>query len=490
LPDSSLSQYQHRDFDYNDFKRQPTIPFMYSYTTPVLANADITGDGLDDIFIAIGKGQTSKILIQKKDGGFEERISSRFYEDRIFNSTDAIFFDADKDGDNDLYVTSGMYDSYDPGNLLLNDRLYFNDGSGNFYERVFIETNRAGKSCVRPADFDNDGDLDLFVGAKVVPGRFPEIPESYLLENDGKGNFKKEQDTFGKALQYTGMVSDAAWVDLNDDDQMDLIVCGEWREISVYINTGSGFEDQTSAYFNERLSGFWNTVKVDDIDNDGDPDLIVGNIGNNTQIRASLDQPAEMVVDDFDANGSLDPIFCYFIQSKSYPDVSRDLLLDIIYPMRKKFVNYASYADASIHDIFGEAELKEAKHLYINCTETLLFINQNRKFVRTPLPIQAQFSPVTRIEVLDINEDKLKDIVLLGNFTHARLKYGKTDANFGTVLLNSGSNFTFTPQLLSGLQIRGDVKDSMIIELFGARLLVAGISNNKLRTFRLNHLKQ
>jgi enediyne biosynthesis protein E4 len=488
--DTLLLHYSHKDLDNNDFKRQPTMPFMYSYTTPVLADADLNNDGLDDIFIASASGQPSKILIQQRTGKFDERISSRFYDDRFYNSADAAFFDADGDGDEDLYVASGGYHDYKPGNVLLNDRLYFNDGNGNFHQRIFMETNSSAKSCVRPADFDNDGDLDLFVGGRVVPGKFPEIPQSYLLENDGKGNFKDVSQTFGDVLQYSGMVSDAGWVDLNHDKQPDLIVCGEWRPLSVFINTGNSFEDQTAFYFGQNISGFWTTLKLDDLDDDGDVDIIAGNLGINSQIKVSAEEPAELIYDDFDANGSIDPIFCYFIMGRSYPDTSRDLLLDQIYPMRKKFVNYASYANATIHDIFDQAALKKAKHLFANSAETSLFFNVDGKFEMASLPMQTQFSPVTRIEVLDVNDDLLKDIVLLGNFSHSRLKYGKSDANFGTVLINSPSGFSYAPQLMSGLHVTGDVKDSIVIDAFEAKFLISGVSNGNLKVFRLNRAKQ
>ena len=280
----------------------------------------------------------------------------------LYTDADAIFFDADKDRDADLYVVSGGYNDYEVKDKALKDRLYINDGKGKFAESTDALPDMAGsKSCVAAADFDHDGDLDLFVGGRVIPGQYPATPESYLLMNTG-GRFENVTTSKSPGLSSIGMVSDAKWVDLNGDGWEDLIVIGEFMPIEVFINKeGKTLNRSTESFFDRDLTGLWTKMIVHDFDKDGDADIVVGNLGLNSQLKASEKEPLTLVYKDFDNNGSIDPILNYYVQGKEYPFPSRDELLDQMYGMRAKFKDYSSYAKATLADIFPPNDLKDAK---------------------------------------------------------------------------------------------------------------------------------
>ncbi len=281
-----------------------------------------------------------------------------------------------------------------------------------------------------------------------------------------------------------GMVTGAKWIDINNDKKPDLIVIGEWMAPTIFIN--SGHQLQISESELQTFSGWWNTIELFDADNDGDMDMIIGNWGLNSQFKASEHEPVEMIWKDFDNNGSIDPFLCCYIKGRSYPYVSRDELLDEIYPMRKKFTSYKSYADATLEDIFTEEELKDAGRLKAAHLATTYFENVNGHFVERPLPIQAQFTPVYKIVVEDLNNDGFDDLLLFGNNDYPRLKMGKVDAGFGTVLLNDGKgNFNFVPNKDAGLFVAGNVKDAAVIRVNNARYLLAGINDAGLTNYKL-----
>ena len=475
----------HREYDFNDFRRQPLIPFMLSHCSPALAKADVNGDHLEDVFVGSSRNQASKLFIQQLNGSFKEKDIKAFEDSKLFTASDATFLDIDNDGDVDLYVASGGYHDFEEGSPMLADRLFLNDGQGNFSKSTTLEL-FTSKSCVEPADFNNDGTMDIFLGGRVVPGRYPEAPPSYLLQNNGHGVFSDVTEKVIPEIRKAGMITDAVWRDLNNDGKKDLLVVGEWMTPMVFINDGSVFHNRTSEYFDKTYFGLWNTLVADDLDGDGDIDLKAGNLGLNTQLKASTTQPAELWYSDFDGNGSVDPFLCYYIQGKNYPYVSRDELMDQMYVMRKKFTDYKSYADATLSDILDATQLSQSQKLSSTTFETTLFENVNGKFVSKTLPIQTQYSPVYSILVKDINKDGKKDILLLGNNNHARLKIGRIDANYGIALIQKGiMQFEYIPQTESGLSVQGDVKDSMIIDTSTDQLLVIGINGGSLITYKL-----
>lgn len=458
----------------NDFKTQPLMPTMISYNGPHAAKADINKDGLEDIFICGAQGQAGRLFMQKKDGSFVEDVQPDFAQDASCDDVDAAFFDADNDGDEDLYVVSGGY-NFNPDDSALQDRLYINT-NGKFHKSLeSLPHEIFSGSCVRIADIDNDGDPDIFVGGRVVPGKYPEAPPSLLLINNGKGEFTNAPAAISATFDSLGMVTDAAWVDIDNDGNKDLIVCGEWMKLHLLSNKNGTFTDLSDHYFPDTLKGWWNRLQLADMDGDGDLDLIAGNWGLNSSIKASKSEPVCMFYNDFDNNGSVDPLICYYIQGKSYPMASRDEMTDQIVSLRQKFPTYDSYADATIDDILTPEQLKSAKQLSVDYFETTYFENNNGVFTAYKLPLQANFFPVFAISTGDFDHDGKQDILLAGNTEHARIKIGKIDAGYGVLLKGDGKgHFEYVPQLQSGLLVKGCTRD--IINLNGN--VIFTVNNN------------
>ena len=474
-------EYTHHTNAINDFKRQPLLINPLSFSGPCLSKGDINGDGLDDVYAGGGSGQAGSIYIQSKTGKFIKKTEPVFEADKLSEDADAVFLDANGDGFNDLYVVSGGYHNYLPNDSLLQDRLYLNDGKSNFTKSVnAIPQMHVSKSCVRVTDINSDGHPDLFVGGRVMPGRYPETPQSYLLINDGKGHFSDQITTIAPSLKKTGMVTDAVWIDMNGDNKKDLIVVGEWMPVSVYINTNGKLENKTKNYFDKEYSGWWNKLCTGDFNRDGKPDLVIGNLGLNTQCKASDKQPAEMYYKDFDDNGSVDPILCFYIKDTSFPYVTRDELLDQMSNMRTRFTDYKSYADATMKDVFTAEELKDAGHLQANCLRTSYFESgKEGKFHEKALPLQAQYSPVYTITTTH-DKDGSDDLLLCGNITHARLRFGKYDAIYGVLLKNDGrGNFSYINQQQSGFHLTGDVRSVININ----NTLLFGINQSGIKTY-------
>jgi len=467
----------------NDFKRQPLLVNPLSFSGPCLVKGDINGDGLEDVYAGGGSGVAGAIYIQHKDGKFTLQKQAAFEADKLKEDADALFFDANKDGFVDLYVASGGYHNYMPGDSLLQDRLYLNDGKGNFTKsNDALPKMYVSKGCVKGSDINGDGVIDLFVGGRVIPGNYPETPQSFLLINDGKGHFTDKMAEIAPSLQKAGMVTDAAWIDINNDKRNDLVVAGEWMPLSVYINSNGKLENRTKDYFDKDYSGWWNKLLIGDFNKDGKPDLIVGNLGLNTQCKASDKEPAEMYYKDFDDNGSIDPMLCFYIQGKTYPYVTRDELLDQMSIMRSRYTDYKGYADLGMKEIFTADEMKNAKHLQANSLETAYFESgADGKFHQKKLPLQAQYSPVYSILSLDYNKDGNEDLILGGNINHARLRFGKYDANYGILLQGDGKgNFTYINQAQSGFNVWGDVRSIISIN----NLIFFGINQQEIKVYK------
>ncbi len=482
---SPAISFDHKNVAINDFKRQSLLLNQPSHSGPCMAKGDVNNDGLEDIFIGGSSGQSASLYVQNSNGDFIRRIINAFDIDKKSEDSDAIFFDANNDGHQDLYVASGGYHNFSENDKLLQDRLYLGDGQGGFSKTEdSLPEMFTSASTVAANDINGDGFLDVFVGGRIIPGRYPESPYSYLLINDGKGNFTNQVDIIAPELQKIGMVTDAVWADINSDKTRDLIVIGEWMPISVFLNKNGKLENSTSHYFEEPLKGLWNTLQVSDLNNDGKLDIIAGNVGTNTQFKVSPAEPATMYFDDFDKNGSVDPIFTYYIQGKSYPYLTRDELLGQLANLRSRFTSYKDYADATIEDIFSSEQLNEAHKLTSNRMETtLLLSSQESRFMVATLPEQAQYSPVYSINIGDFNKDGNDDMLLLGNNHFFKLRLGKFDANYGTLLVGNGKGeFKYSNQIESGLDIRGAVKSSLLIE----DKLFLGINNNSLKTYQFS----
>ena len=479
LLQTGLPEVLHSENAFNDFTLQRLLPNYLSRQGPCIEVADINKDGLEDFFIGGAKDQASQIFLQNGNGTFTLKPQASLLNDAKSEDVAAIFFDADNDGDKDLYVASGGYE-FNENDSAFQDRLYINDGKGNFSRKEnALPRMLASKGCVKAADIDNDGDMDLFVGGRVVPGKYPTAPRSYILINDGKGIFTDATATICKALEQPGMITDAAFSDLNNDKQPDLIVVGEWMPVKIFINEKGKLTDASSQYIHFANTGWWNRIKAEDMDGDGDQDLIIGNFGLNTQFRVDEKEPMTIYYKDFDNNGSLDPVLCYYIGGVSYPANSRDDLADQLPGLKKKFLEYKRYAVATIKDIFPPEELKDAGILIAETMQTVYLENLGSKgFSQHTLPLPAQYSPVYGIVTEDINGDGKKDILLAGNNTWTRIKFGRYSANHGVLLLGNGKGgFTYATQTESGLNIRGNIRSLQKIKIGKSQNIIAGIND-------------
>ena len=322
---------------------------------PALAVGDLNGDKMEDLFVGGAKGQTSRIFFQQNDGTFKPFEVPVFIKDLYSENVDAEAFDADGDGDLDLYIVRGG-NAVRVGNPLLDDRLLINDGKGEFIEceKGSLPFTANNGSCVRPCDFDGDGDMDLFVGSRSVPGIYGLSPNQLLLENDGQGHFKDVTDYRMKRLKKIGMVTDACWMDFDQDGDKDLIVTGEWMKVCILMNNKGFFTDVTRKSGLEETSGWWNCIRAADVDGDGDMDLIGGNLGLNSILKASVKEPVEMYLNDFDNNGSLDQVICSYQDGISYPVASLDELKSQMPFLGKKYTKYSDFGGKTVKDIFGK----------------------------------------------------------------------------------------------------------------------------------------
>ena len=476
LADVSIP-YRHNEEETNDFKTQPLMTNMLSYSGPHIAKADVNKDGLEDIFIGGGKNQAGQLLLQQQNGSFIRSTQKAFEEDNLSEDVDALFFDADKDGDMDLYVVSGGY-AFDENDTALQDRIYINENGLFVRNQDALPIETSNGSCVKLADVDGDGDPDLFVGGRVISGKYPEAPESFLLLNDGKGKFTNAIAAVAPALQRLGMITDAIWMDLNKDGKPDLVVCGEWMKISCFENKNGQLIDATQKYFPKALYGWWNRLASADLDGDGDIDLVAANWGTNSQIKGNSNEPATLYYGDFDKNGSIDPFLCQYIQGKSFPVASRDELTDQMVSLRQRFPTYDSYSEATINEVLSPEQLQSAKQLKADSFETSWFENKDGVFIPHSLPMQANYAPVYAIAIADYNHDGKKDILLGGNIEKTRIKIGKIDANYGVLLTGDGKgNFVYITQLSSGLNVKGCVKDIISIESKGEKKVLFSINN-------------
>ncbi|MBW3466489.1 VCBS repeat-containing protein [Arthrospiribacter ruber] len=477
--------YRHEEYGFNDFKREPMLLEMPSYIGPIMAAGDVSGNGLEEVFVGGTKGYPGKMFRQENG---EWKTYSVFESDEEFTDASAVFFDADGDGLLDLYIASGGYHDYLSSDESLQDRLYLNDGQGNLkISADKLPRIRSSASKVVSFDFDGDGHLDLFVAGRIVPGKYPESPKSILLLNDGRGNFSDISEMALPEGGKLGMIRDVAVLDLNGNGRKDLILAGEYTPIIFLENTeGEKFQDKSLEYLPDNPLGWWTKLEAGDFNNDGKMDVIAGNFGLNSQFNPSSDEPLSLYFGDFDDNSSIDPILSYFIQGKEYPFPSRDELLDQMYSMRSKFTDYESYANATIEKVLGKEGLKKASILKANELRSMVLINNGGLFEATPLPIEAQFAPVYAIQVLDFDEDGNPDLLLAGNQSQIRLRLGVIDASYGQLFRGKGDGeFDYIDQQKSGLRLYGDVK-SIVNLPSQPKKYYFGVNNGAIQAIELN----
>lgn len=478
---------------YVDFKISPLLPYQISKMGPCIAKADVNGDGLEDVFIGAGIGQQSQLYLQTRDGHFVLAVSQPWNTNTLPFNADALFFDADGDGDMDLYLVSGGAE-YPSGSENYQDRIFENDGKGNFKEVLnALPKETISASCARAADIDHDGKSDLFIGGRYKPGMFPLAPPSYILKNiSNKGKIEFEADPAQKdtTLSNPGMVTDAVWVDLNKDGWQDLIVVGQFMPVTVFENRKGVLVNQTKEYGLSGTNGWWSRVNAVDLNGDGNIDLVVGNLGLNTQLKASASQPVTITCADFSNDGSMQAILCTYIQGKSYPYYTRDEMMDQMPWLQKKFSRYADYADAQLANIFPKGKLDSAKTVSINLLESVVLENTgHHKMNVKKLPLSAQKSIVNGIVVDDLAKNGEKDLILAGNFYPFRTQFGPLDAGIGVALKSTGQNeFSVLGYPETGLNIAGDVRN--LIKVNGGKgryWLVAAKSNGEIQIIERNN---
>jgi enediyne biosynthesis protein E4 len=483
----SLISFTHRENLFNDFNVQSLLPGYLSRQGPCMAKADINNDGREDLFIGAAKGEPSQVFTQAANGQFIRMPQPAIEKDLICEDVAAAFFDADKDGDADLYVCSGGYE-FAENDLALQDRLYLNTGNGSFIKsEKALPLMPASTGCVKAADVDGDGDIDLFIGGRLVPGKYPSTPGSQILVNDGKGIFKDVTLEIAPQVKGTGMVTDALWLDINNDQQKDLVIVGEWMPVKIFINQHGKFVDASDQYIKFPSFGWWNTVTGADFDHDGDIDIVIGNCGENTQFRVSEKKPMTLYYKDFDANGSVDPVLCYYIGDTSYPAASRDDITDQLPFLRKKFLEYHNYASATVNELFTPEQLKDAGQLKATTMRTIYLENKGAEgFAERELPPEAQYAPVYSIAVTDVNGDGNQDMIFTGNNAWTRIKFGRYRANHGMVFLGDGKNhFGYLPQGRNGLNVRADVRSSLLLNAGGKQELILGVNNDRVKCYRI-----
>jgi len=482
-----IIEYTHIENEFVDFNRDPLIFHMLSTEGPPMAVGDVNSDGLEDFYIGAAKDSPGVLFMQSVDGNFSPKIPQIFIDDKISEDTDALLFDADGDLDLDLYVTSGG-NEFSSSSMALADRLYLNTGQGEFVksDQILPEYRFTSTSCVEAADFDKDGDMDLFVGARLRPFLYGVPVNGYILENDGYGNFENVTPKIAPELIEVGMITDMVWCDYDNDGDVDIIIAGEWMPLKVFANENGIFTDMTIKSGLQQTNGFWNSLETEDIDNDGDPDLIAGNLGQNTRIRASLQKPATMYINDFDGNGRAEQIICTFNGDLDYPLIMMSDLIRQIPSLGEKYFKHAIYKEQRITDIFDQQLLERSVKLQVFTTASSVFINDgNGMFEIRSLPTEAQFAPVYAIKTLDYNHDGLMDILLGGNLYGAKPETGIYDASYGVALKGKGNmDFQVDPHSASGFFVKGEIRDIEQIETAQGTLVMVARNNNSIKVFR------
>lgn len=473
----------HHENEYDDFKTQILLPHRQSRNGPFIAVADVNGDGTEDFYVGGAAGQEGALYLQTNNGKFDRAIGKAFADDKAYEDMGVVFFDADGDKDNDLYVVSGGFE-FPAESASYQDRLYINDGKGNFTKSNGLPKITSSGSCVAAGDIDGDGDLDLFVGGRVIPDKYPYPPQSYLLIND-KGTFTDKTAELAPDLGRIGMVTSAMWTDMDADGKQDLVFTGEWMPVKVYKNENGKLRDISEQYLTEPNAGWWNKITQVDIDGDGDQDFMGGNVGLNYKFSASKEKPFQVYCEDFDKNGSYDIVLAKFVGQEQKPIRGKECMSQQMPFVSEKFPTYHAFADAGVSDICGE-ELKKSFTYKCDWFASSFMLNDKGVFRMQKMPLATQFSSVNGMIPTDLDGDGDLDVVIGGNMYGSEVETTRGDGSYGSILIQQPDHSFVTKGYLdSGFFIPYDVKDMQLIHIGKDKkaAILVGCNNNTLRLY-------
>ncbi len=476
--------FKHIENKHDEFVEEILLPHNISQNGPFMAIGDVDGDNTDDLFIGGASGQSGVLYLQKQNGQFIKSTSQPWENEKQSEDLGVVFIDVDNDQDLDLYVSSGGSE-FKQGDKRLKDRLYINNGNGQFSKNEKAIPNIFESSqSVKASDIDNDGDLDLFIGTRLISGKYTYPASSYFLINEN-GSFKKDSDS--KSLENIGMVTDAVFTDIDNDGDDDLMIVGEWMDIKILLNTNGVFEDRSEAFGLTNTRGIWWSITAEDLDNDGDDDYIIGNLGKNNKFKASKEHPFKVYANDFDSNGTNDIVLAKFYKNDYVPLRGRECTSQQMPYVAEKFEDYSSFASSKLIDILPEEKVDEAIIYEISSFESIILINDNGKLTKKALPNEAQISPIKSSLVLDVNDDGHLDIITAGNHYGVEVETTRYDAGYGTVLIGDGqNNFKFFTPQKSGLFLPYDSRDMKLIKFSNSKHILTTNNNNILSIFKPN----
>ncbi|MFY0599838.1 MAG: VCBS repeat-containing protein [Cyclobacteriaceae bacterium] len=490
FPEDTLAIYKHKENLYDDFKYEVLLPHKMSRFGPGISVGDLNGDNLEDFYIGAATKYPGGLFYQTSDGHFEQQKAKLLLKDRFHEDISSLFFDADQDGDNDIYIVSGGNEFWkDPE--MLQDRLYVNDGRGNFKRsKTALPATTSSGSRVYSTDYDKDGDLDLFVGGRQVPRNYPYPANSYILENistPGSPKFRDATTEVAPFLKELGLVTTAQLADIDQDGWEDLVVTGEWMSIKVFKNKEGKFMDISDEMGLGETYGWWFSVKSGDFDQDGDLDLIAGNLGDNYKYKANPDETFDIYFNDFDGNNKGDIVLSYYNEGKKYPVRGRECSSQQIPGIKKKFKTYDAFSVATLDQVYGKSKLESGIHYQVKSFKSVYLENEGGRFKIHELPNEAQLGPINQILVRDFDADGHLDLVVAGNLYASEVETPRADAGFGMFLKGNGKgNFQPIPANQSGLFTSGDVKDLALINVQEEKYLLSAKNNDFLQLIKVN----